>query len=124
MTSAMEWYGPLTILPAVGLLILSTSNFIIALNEEIILLQDQKEKLFVIIDLKLKQLRRLGTANGLLYGSALLFLIAGIIKVLTNVDSLFNFILLAGVVTTTVALTFLFIHAIKSVSIREKHLRL
>ena len=105
----MEWYGPLTILPAVGLLILSTSNFIIALNEEIILLQDKKEKLIVIIDLKLKQMRRLGTANGFLYGSALLFLIAGIIKVLTNVDSLFNYILLTGVVTTAVALTFLFI---------------
>jgi hypothetical protein len=31
----MEWYGPLTILPAIGLLILSTSNFIVSLNEEV-----------------------------------------------------------------------------------------
>ena len=124
MTSTMEWYGPLTILPAVGLIIMSTSNFIIALNEEIILLQNDKEKLIVIIELKLRQLKRLGIANGFLYGSALLFLVAGIMKVLTNVDKLFNYILLIGVVTITVALTFLFIHAIKSVSIREKHLRL
>jgi len=50
----MEWYGPLTILPAVALIIMSTSNFIIALNEEIILLQHEKEKLIEIIDLKLK----------------------------------------------------------------------
>lgn len=124
MTSTMEWYGPLTILPAVGLIIMSTSNFIIALNEEIILLQNDKEKLIVIIELKLKQLKRLGIANGFLYGSALLFLAAGLMKVLTNADILFNYILLAGVVTIIVALTFLFIHAIRSVSIREKHLRL
>ena len=120
----MEWYGPLTILPAVGLIIMSTSNFIIALNEEIILLQKEKEKLMVIIELKIQQLRRLGVANGFLYGSALLFLVAGIMKVLTNIDSLFNYILLTGVLTITVALIFLFIHAIKSVSIREKHLKL
>jgi len=120
----MEWYGPLTILPAVGLIIMSTTNFIIALNEEIILLQNDKEKLNTIIILKVKQLRRLGIANGFLYGSALLFLVAGITKVLTQVDSLFNYTLLFGVLLTTVALVFLFIHAIKSVSIREKHLRL
>ena len=120
----MEWYGPLTILPAVGLIIMSTTNFIIALNEEIILLQKDKEKLNNIIALKVKQLRRLGIANGFLYGSALLFLVAGITKVLTQVDSLFNYTLLFGVLLTTIALVFLFIHAIKSVSIREKHLRL
>lgn len=119
----MEWYGPLTILPAVALIIMSTTNFIIALNEEIILLQNEKEKLKVIIELKVKQLRRLGIANGILYGSALLFLIAGISKVLTKIDYLFNYILLLGVVFVAIALTFLFIHAIKSVSIREKHLK-
>lgn len=120
----MEWYGPLTILPAVALIILSTSNFIIALNEEIILLQKEKDKLILIIELKVQQLKRLGIANGFLYGSALLFLIAGIMKVLTNVDKLFNYTLVIGVIFITIALVFLFIHAIRSVSIREKHLRL
>lgn len=124
MTTAMEWYGPLTILPAVALIILSTSNFIIALNEEIILLQKEKDKLILIIELKVQQLKRLGIANGFLYGSALLFLIAGIMKVLTNVDKLFNYTLVIGVIFITIALVFLFIHAIRSVSIREKHLRL
>lgn len=124
MTTTMEWYGPLTILPAVALIIISTSNFIIALNEEIILLQREKEKLLGIIELKLQQLKRLGIANGFLYGSALLFLIAGIMKVLTNVDKLFNYTLVIGVIFITIALVFLFIHSIRSVSIREKHLRL
>jgi len=120
----MEWYGPLTILPAVALIIMSTTSFIIALNEEIILLQNNKEELIVIIELKLKQLKRLGIANGFLYGSALVFLIAGILKVITHFDKLFNFIMLIGVLTITIALVYLFIHAIKSVSIREKHLKL
>jgi len=114
----------LTILPAVALIIMSTTNFIIALNEEIILLQHEKEKLIEIIELKLKQLQRLGIANGFLYGSALLFLLAGIMKVLTDTDKFFDYTILLGVLLITIALVFLFIHAVKSVSIREKHLRL
>jgi len=44
----MEWYGPLTILPAIGLLILSTSRFIISLNEEVSKLEGDKIKDFEI----------------------------------------------------------------------------
>ena len=40
----MEWYIPITILPGIGLLILSTSNFLIALNNEIKELNNDKEK--------------------------------------------------------------------------------
>ena len=44
----MEWYGPLTILPTIGLLILSTSRFIISLNEEVSKLERDKMKDFEI----------------------------------------------------------------------------
>ncbi len=120
----MEWYGPLTILPAVGLLVLSTSGFIIALSEEISKLSSEKEKYMEIIMLKLKQLKRLGIANGFLYGSALLFLMAGILKVLTHANWIFNYLLIAGVIFIATAILFLLIHAVKSVSIRSKHLKL
>jgi len=120
----MEWYGPLTILPAVALIILSTSNIIIALNQEITDLEKDKQNTFNIISLKIKQLRRLGIANGFLYGSALVFLIAGILKMLIASDRLFLYTMLLGVVLITLALVFLFIHSVKSVSIRKKHFKL
>ena len=119
----MEWYGPLTILPAVALIILSTSNIIIALNQEVSDLENDKQNKQDIISLKIKQLKRLGIANGFLYGSALVFLIAGILKMLIDSYRLFLYTMLLGVVLITLALVFLFIHSVKSVSIREKNLK-
>jgi uncharacterized membrane protein len=120
----MEWYGPLTVLPAIGLLVLSTSNFIVALNAEITTLEDRETNTNEIIMLKLGQLKRLGWANSFLYASALLFLIAGITKALLTFESLFNTLMLLGVFVTTIAIVFLLVHSYKSVSIRQKHLRI
>jgi thiamine pyrophosphate-dependent acetolactate synthase large subunit-like protein len=72
----MEWYLPITVLPALGLLILSTSNFIIASNEEIQALEMEMETNIRIIQQKVKQLTRLGAAISLLYTSALLFMVS------------------------------------------------
>ena len=120
----MEWYGPLTVLPAIGLIIMSTSNFIIYLNTEISKLTEDKERCSLIIHLKMKQLKRLGFANAALYLSALLFLVAGLSKAVLMSDILFYYLMLIGVVSTTVALVFLFIHSIKSIHIREEHLKI
>ena len=120
----MEWYGPLTVLPAIALLILSTSNFIIALNNEVSKLGKKHKKNAQIIDLKLAQLKRLGIANVCFYTGVLLFLVAGILKALIDFDTLFYTIMLIGVISTTIAILFLFIHSIKSVTIRQKHLKL
>ncbi len=120
----MEWYGPLTVLPAIGLLVLSTSNFIISLDKELSGLEKDKVKRHEIIRLKISQLKRLGIANSCLYGSALLFLVAGMSKAVILNNDLFFIIMLSGVVTTTAALVFLFIHSLKSVQIRQKHLKI
>lgn len=120
----MEWYGPITVLPAIGLLVLSTSNFIIALNEELELLKKEKEKNQEVIRSKISQLRKLGIANSCLYGSALLFLVAGMSKAITLSDKLFFILMLTGVAITTLALIFLFLHSLMSVKIRQKHLKL
>jgi hypothetical protein len=120
----MEWYGPLTVLPAIGLLVLSTSNFIVSLNNELIVLENDKVRLQEIIQLKISELRKLGIANSFLYGSALFFMVAGMSKAIDMGDDFFFAMMLSGVITTTIALTFLFIHSIKSVQIRQKHLKL
>lgn len=120
----MEWYGPLTVLPAIGLLILSTSNFIISLNTEITDLGKEDPRKDEIIKLKLGQLRKLGRANACLYVAALSFMIAGLSKALSSIDRLFDYFMLFGVGAATVALCFLFIHSLKSVGIRQKNLQL
>ena len=58
----IDWYAPLTFLPAIGLLIMSTSSFIVSLNDEIYRLEEPEDCDFAIIQLKLKQLKKLGLA--------------------------------------------------------------
>lgn len=120
----MEWYGPLTVLPAIGLIIMSTGNFIVALNNEIVEMEMSDHPNEEIIGLKLNQLKRLGIANASLYAAALLFLVAGLSHALTENIALRKYFMIGGVVLTTVALAFLFIHSIMAVNIRNKRLKL
>lgn len=120
----MEWYGPLTVLPALGLLIMSTSNFIVSLNSEIIDLEKAEVIKEKIIIQKLKQLKRLGFANASFYAASLLFLLAGLSNAFTFSEAMFEYFMLAGVLGTTIGLTFLFIHSLKSVQIRQQNLKL
>ena len=120
----MEWYGSLTILPAVALLILSTANFIIALNNEIIELANDEKKFANIIHLKMIQLKRLGIANAFLYACSLLFMVAGLSMAFTNNSELFFYLMLGGVITAVIALSFLFLHSLRSILIRQKHLKI
>ncbi|PWJ38635.1 hypothetical protein [Sediminitomix flava] len=118
----MEWYAPLTILPAIGLIIMSTSGFIVALNNELTQLEQLKEKNIPIIREKLKQLKRLGVANACLYGSALIFLLSGLSKAIFQHEYIFKMMMIIAVIFTTIALFFLCIHSIKAIQVRQKNL--
>jgi hypothetical protein len=120
----MEWYGPMTILPAIALLILSTSNFIIDLNSEIAMLDQSEKKNLDIVDSKLVELKKLGIGISFLYGCVLFFLVAGIVKAISDLDTVFYTLLLLGVVSTTIAIVLLLSHSLKAVYIRQKHLKL
>lgn len=119
----MEWYGPLTILPAIALIILSTANFLISLNNEIYLLVKEHKNDWVIRE-KLKQLKRLGSANALLYVSALLFLLSALSKALFKSDLMFKILMVSATIIIAIALTILFIHSLKAISIRHENLKL
>ena len=120
----MEWYAPLTVMPAIGLIILSTSNFIVALNNELVEMEMSDTPNEVVIELKLAQLKRLGIANSSLYGALLCFLVAGLSSALFSGPSFPKYSMVGGVVLTTFALIFLFIHALKAVRIRHKRFKL
>lgn len=119
----MEWYGPLTILPAIGMFILATANYLIALNDEIYTLEKEIKNKWVIHQ-KLQQLKRLGRANALLYASALLFLFSALSKVFFSDDFMFKLFMVIATLIIAVALSILFIHSLKAITIRNKTLEL
>ena len=71
---------PMTIVPAIAMIILSTSSIILALNVEIAQLEGQKELNLNVIKAKLKQLKKLSVSIVFQYIGTLLFLFAGIIS--------------------------------------------
>jgi len=74
----MEWNIPITILPGIGMFIISTSNLIIALNDEIRELNVEKEKFHISIIKKIFHLKRLNLSLIGQYISALSLVLGGI----------------------------------------------
>ena len=121
----MQWIVPLTVLPGIALIILSTSNLVISLNREISHLNEDKDKYGQIIASKIIQLKRLNRALVLLYISVLFFLSSGILGALVDPENTsFASIMIAGVVVLILAIILLIIYGFKSIYIRERHLKL
>lgn len=122
----MDWYIPITILPAVGLLIVSTTAQMMGISTEIgqILAQDCSVSEHQLSAKKIQQLTRLTRATALLYISAGCFVLAGIIgAVLPDMlgiwDKLPEVILLIGVILLMGALALLIVYGIRTISIRR-----
>ncbi len=121
----MDWYFPITIIPGIALLILSTTNLILGLNVELSQLADESHRYDEIIDLKIKQLKRVSRAVFWFYMGIFLFLISGMGAALTDSSEKWpQFILLAGVLSTTLAIILLLVFSIKAVRIRIQFLEL
>lgn len=121
----MQWIIPVTVLPGIALIVLSTSNLVISLNKEIAGLNKDKEKYVEIIRLKLIQLKRLNWSLVLLYIGILLFLSSGVSGALAEPENSYTFLsMIAGLGINIGAIILLIIYGFKSIYIREKHLRL
>ena len=122
----MAWYIPFTIIPGVGLIILSTSNIILNLNNEISQLKGlEKEKLYPIIEAKLRQLKSLSWAITYQYCGVFAFLLSGIIAALVaNFQDLSKYILVIGGLFFTLSLYLLINYSFKAVKIRQRHLKI
>lgn len=121
----MEWYIPITILPGIALPILSTSNFIIALNNEIIGLKNlAPHKNHEVIVKKIKQMARLSRAIVSFYISVASFTLSGLMKSLftfiINYQIFFKATIAIGIITLLIGITILIIYAIKAVQIRQE----
>ncbi|GAA4272759.1 DUF2721 domain-containing protein [Aquimarina gracilis] len=117
-----NWYVPITIIPGIGLLILSTSNLLIALSNEIKnLIQDSNNQR--LIQRKLKQLKLLNGAMVFLYLSVACFMISGLISGLFRiVETKMNFsvyMAIIGIVSALLGLIALIVYSFKAVKIRQ-----
>ena len=118
----MQWYIPMTIIPGVGLLILSTTNLMLALNNEIGQLHASKKNRLSIIKKKLKQLKKLSYAISFLYVGVFLFLASVICKLLSENEVYSKNVLIAGVISVGFALVILIIYSFNAVIIRQETL--
>jgi hypothetical protein len=120
----MEWHSALTVLPAIGMIFLSFAQFIVSLNSKISDFGKDKHTNIIILLAISGQLRRLGIANSFFYAGALLFLMAGMYQPVTTGDTPFSYLMLFSGLVPALALALLFIHSLKSIQIRQKHLKL
>jgi len=122
----MPWYLPITILPGIALLILSTTNLLTALNDEISVLNLKKELYKSVISKKLGQLKLLILTIIGLYISAFLMVLSGLlIAVEFNLTvNLPKIVLLVGVLALFVAIVLILVYTIRSYKIRLVHLKL
>ncbi|MEX0273877.1 MAG: hypothetical protein AB3N16_05830 [Flavobacteriaceae bacterium] len=120
-----EWYVPITILPGLGMLILSTTNQMMMLSAEInTLLQRKCTPLqHSISDQKIQQLGRLTRASVLLYLAAGLYVLSGILGAVDAVApshySFSSISLYIGTILLFLALALLIWYGFRAVRIRR-----
>lgn len=118
-----NWYVPITIIPGIGLLILSTSNLLVTLSKEIKTGIAEGIVIGILMERKLTQLKLLNSALVFLYLSVAALLVSGLISGLTqSVDSLYNsslYITIAGIACALIGLVALIVYSFKAVKIRQ-----
>lgn len=120
----MEWYIPISLLPGIAILIMSTGNFIVALNSELKELKKQYTLYEVIIKLKIKQLRRLSIAIAGLYLSVFVFTLLGFF-IWFGVPEVIDYcILVIAFLIMTYAVYLLVSFSIRAIKIRDLHMQI
>jgi len=120
----MNWYLPITIIPGLGMLILSTTSQMMTLSSEIGNLLSNRCSKFqhMISERKIKQLGLLTRASALLYLATGSYVLSGILGVIFDNKSILDLPSIAlyiGTVLVFVALTLLIVYAFRAVSIRK-----
>ena len=120
----MEWYIPISLLPGIALIILSTSNFIIALNNEVKELKKNRELYERIITLKITQLKRLSISISGLYLSVLIFTIIGLLSWFSISQPIVISILIIAILIMSFSVLLLVSFAVRAIRIRDLHLNI
>jgi hypothetical protein len=118
----MEWYISITIVPGIGMFVLSSTSQMMSLSGEIgqLLKECEDEFQHHIADLKIRQLTRLTRATTLLYLAAALFVLSGIWGAINQNSDWSEWILFVGVASTFIALGVLITYSYHTIKIRRK----
>ncbi len=120
----MNWYLPITIIPGLGMLILSTATQMLSVSNEIAELLSQKCTPFEhkISKMKIRQLGLLTRSNTLLYLATGCYVLSGILAGIFSHDDAWGWPSLAlyiGTILVFIALTLLIVYAFRAVAIRK-----
>jgi hypothetical protein len=116
-----NWYLPITIVPGIGLLILSTSNLMVTLTNELSGYIKEQSKNESIILKKLVQLKTLNRAMVLFYIAVACLAISGLIGglQLKVIENSATYISVLGIVIMLLGLFSLIKYSYRAVSIRQ-----
>ncbi len=119
-----EWYFPITILPGVGLLIMSTTHLSTSLSQEIGgLVADDVSFNHDIILKKIGQLSRLNISLTGFYVSCCTLVLSGLFSGLYDRNSFSELLLFTSVTAIFFALILLIIYSAKAVMIKRKQFK-
>lgn len=118
----MEWYLPITIIPGIGVLIVSTTNQMIAVSEEIrgILSSSCNDFKKSVAALKINQLGKLTLATFLLYLSCAFYVLSGILSAFLAMHFLPDLFLIIGTLCLFISIGFLIVYGFNLIYIRRK----
>ena len=117
-----NWHLPITIVPGLGLLILSTSNLMVTLSNEInAMIENSKQE--AIIVRKLKQLKLLNMAMVFFYVAVALLLVSAVCNGLYAIDKVSLYISVLAIVFALIGLISLIIYSFRAVTIRQNQFK-
>lgn len=118
-----NWYLPITLLPGIALMILSTSNLMVALSSEINDYVGRKSENYTIMTKKLAQLKLLNNTMVLFYISAAFLassgLLAGLGTTVRFEEKAATYISIAGIVIFLLAIICLITYSYRAVNIHQ-----
>lgn len=128
LSQKMEWYVPITLLPGICLLLLSTATLTVSLNDEIRDMLNQNDCDVTILSKKLKQLKKLTISKTGIYISIAMFVFAGLVaglnqKGLSLSSDIANILIALGVMGLLTSLVYLVIYSIHAVKIRQQQFK-
>lgn len=119
-----NWYVPITIVPGIGLLLMSTSNLLSALSNEIKGLLTEHVDYKNLLQRKLRQLKLLNYAMVFLYASVACFVLSGLIAGLYQSthamsDDVPIYFSVIGILSCLTALILLMLFSFRAVKIKQ-----
>ena len=117
-----NWYLPITIVPGLGLLILSTSTLMVALSNEINQMSEQSKQKKMISH-KLVQLKLLNTAMVFLYVAVAFLLISSVINGLFDLERTSLYTSVFAIILALIGILSLITYSFRAVRIRQQQFK-